>query len=51
MADAKGIVGGKFVIVECEDCLVSLYQSECFGFKLFNTPGKKNRFNQLYRFF
>lgn len=49
LGDAKDIVGGKFVIVECEDCLVKIYQSERFGFRLFNTPDKKNRYNQLYR--
>ncbi len=49
LSDTKKRIGGKFVIVECEDCLVKLYESEEFGFKLFNRPSKKNRYNQLYR--
>ena len=43
-------IGGKFVIVECEDHLVPIYQSEQFGFRLFNASDKKRTYNQLFRF-
>lgn len=49
LTEVKNQIGGKFVIVECEDPLVSLYESEAFGFRLFNTPGKKRKYNQLLR--
>lgn len=49
LAEVKNQIGGKFVIVECEDDLVRLYESEQFGFRLFNTPSKKRKYNQLFR--
>ena len=49
LVDVKDQIGGKFVIVECEDQLVEMYQSKKFGFCLFNTPNKKRKYNQLYR--
>lgn len=49
LVDVKDQVGGIFVIVECEDHLVEMYESEKFGFRLFNTPTKKRKYNQLYR--
>ena len=49
LVDVKDQIGGKFVIVECEDHLVGMYQSEKFGFRLFNTPSKKRKYSQLYR--
>jgi len=49
LVEVKDQIGGKFVIVECEDHLVSMYQSEKFGFRLFNTSSKKRKYNQLFR--
>ena len=49
LVEVKDQIGGKFVIVECEDHLVSMYQSEQFGFRLFNTSSKKRTYNQLFR--
>ncbi len=49
LVEIKDQIGGKFVIVECEDHLVSMYQSEKFKFHLFNTPNKKRKYNQLFR--
>ena len=49
LGEVKNLIGGKFVIVECEDHLVPMYQSERFGFRLFNTPNKKRTYNQLFR--
>jgi hypothetical protein len=34
---------------KCPDHLVPMYQSERFGFRLFNTPNKKRTYNQLFR--
>lgn len=49
LVEVKNQIGGKFVIVECEDPLIPMYQSAAFGFRLFNTPNKKRKYNQLYR--
>lgn len=49
LVEIKDQIGGKFVIVECEDPLISMYQSDTFGFRLFNTPNKKRKYNQLFR--
>lgn len=49
LVDVKDQIGGKFVIVECEDHLIEMYESENFGFRLFNTPNRKRTYNQLYR--
>jgi len=49
LVEVKDQIGGKFVIVECEDHLVPMYQSDKFRFRLFNTPNKKRKYNQLFR--
>lgn len=49
LSDVKDQVGGKFVIVECEKHLVPMYESDKFGFRLFNKPTKRRKYFQLFR--